>query len=80
MKVGKFDYVEVLVHDLVDKFKFVKNVIYAVENYDFKYVIPTETVNSYVCGCYPCNRQGEILEGYKYPVLINSENLKNYIF
>lgn len=80
MRLGKFDYVEVSVHELVDKFKFVKNVIYAVENYDFNYVLAADTGNYYICDCYPCTRQGEILEGYEYPIPIHSENLKTYIF
>ena len=65
---------------LVDTFRFVEGVIYKVKNYyDFEYVISNNTGNYYICDCFPCNENGEILEGYICPIPINYENIEYYI-
>jgi hypothetical protein len=73
--VSRFDLVVVDVTTLIKVFDFVETVIYKVKDCDFEYVKAADTGNYTVCDCFPCTEDGEILEGYEYPIPIERENL-----
>jgi hypothetical protein len=73
--VSRFDLVVVDVATLIKVFDFVETVIYKVKDYNFEYVKAADTGNYSICDCFPCNKYGEILKGYEYPIPIERENL-----
>ena len=73
---SRFDLVVVDVATLIKVFDFVETVIYEVTGYDFSYVKAADTGNYTICDCFPCTEDGEVLDGYEYPIPIERENLE----
>lgn len=76
----KSDLILVDAERLVKKFTFVSGTVYKVVDFDFKYVLATDTGDYHICDCFPCNKKGEILKGYEYPVPIHKDNLLGAFF
>lgn len=48
---------------------FNKNIIYRVrKDNDFEFCFPVSTGNYLIGNCYPCDKNGKILEGYNAPI------------